>query len=176
MQYLWGSTTKDVKWCAQCGEGTVKPERESCKRCDCKAWLSAEDKAAFMSSDDLSAHKRKAKAMSGISHAQLGHTVKFHYQAKLASHSKSDMEGMEGKDLPNDVHVVGQEQAMAALVDMVEAATTAETAQQWALRGLHLGVGAAEGKSTGDVFAAFLRWAQKDADRDKDSYNVIAWA
>eukprot|EP01052_Picozoa_sp_SAG31_P009460 SAG31_NODE_497_length_14862_cov_6.951568_5_plen_132_part_00 len=31
-----GKTAKDVKWCQNCGEGTVKADRDTCKTCGCE--------------------------------------------------------------------------------------------------------------------------------------------
>ena len=30
---------KDVKWCAECGEGTVKADRDECKKCGSTKWV-----------------------------------------------------------------------------------------------------------------------------------------
>lgn len=43
--------SSDSKWCAQCGEGTVKPDREACKFCGAVEWAAVNPHDTFSAAD-----------------------------------------------------------------------------------------------------------------------------
>lgn len=74
---------------------------------------------------------------------------------------------MEGKDKKGDVRIQGLAGAMAVLSGMVP-----PDEPKFEFTGLHLGVGACDGKTVEDVHRTFLLWSQKPEDRESDSFNV----
>ena len=61
--------------------------------------------------------------------------------------------------------------AISAIEEMV-ASSKKDGELKYDLRGVHLGKSIAEGKTTKDVYKAFLLWSQKDADIAQKTFNI----
>ena len=132
----------DVKHCVQCGRGSTKADRATCKDCGCSEWVMVD------SADGL--------------------------KASMVSEAKM-MNDMDGKEETGDIVIVCPlPDALSALSQMVqEKADAAKGGEHtWEFRGVHLGHGAAAGKTQDDLLTAFLYWAQKPADREAGRFNV----
>ena len=144
----------DVKYCAQCGRGTIVVEQEACKDCGGPEWNFAGVSAV---------------STNGIQRGALEEMRQINGSMGFEAHGDHILTGDFSED--DDC---GLSAAQAALRCMVDEARTeeGELGCRWELRSLHLGEGVCAGRAYGDVLRAFLQWSQTEEDRLDARFNI----
>ena len=76
---------RDVKYCGQCGYGTTKPDRASCKKCASTKWLTTLDKAMIEGANASNASLKRMieNRMRGVTVQELAKVLEFDADVNL---------------------------------------------------------------------------------------------